>query len=150
MFYDSYGSLANPTLVLLHGAAALDMAHQWPAAHRDVYVMLAAQIGPDRAAADAALAKVLASDAGPGTWPSTRAYHIAQAYALRNDADHALQWLERASTPDFLFLLTDPIILRFRDDARLVALCAKIGLPPPAESEALGLDRIRAALALKP
>ena len=30
MFYDSYGSLANPTLVLLHGAAALDtFSHQY-------------------------------------------------------------------------------------------------------------------------
>jgi len=127
--------------------AALDIATRMPAAYRDAYVMLAAQIGPDRAAADAALAKVLANDAWSRHGLNTRSYLIAQAYALRGDADGTMHWLERASTPDFLFLLTDPLILRFRDAPRLVAFCAKIGLPPPAESEALGIDRIRAVLA---
>jgi hypothetical protein len=119
------------------------MAAQIPAAYREPYLMLAAQIGPDRAAADAALAKVVANEALAGSWFNTRAYLIAQAYALRGDSDGTLQWLERAATRDFLFLPTDPIILRFRDDPRLIALCGKLGLTPPAESDALSLDRIR-------
>jgi TolB-like protein/DNA-binding winged helix-turn-helix (wHTH) protein/Tfp pilus assembly protein PilF len=123
--------------------AATDMAAQIPAAYREPYLMLAAQIGPDRAAADAALAKVVANEALAGSWFNTRAYLIAQAYALRGDSDGTLQWLERAATRDFLFLPTDPIILRFRDDPRLIALCGKLGLTPPAESDALSLDRIR-------
>ena len=125
--------------------AALEIAAQAPAANRDLYMMLATQIGLDRAAADAALAKVLANDAEAGNSWSTRPYHIAQAYALRGDPDRAMEWLARASTHDFLFLLADPLILRFRDDPRLIAFCAKIGLPPPAASEALSLERIRAA-----
>jgi len=128
--------------------AALEFAKQAPATNRDLY-MLATQIGPDRPAADAALAKVLANDAGAGTAWNTRPYQIAQAYALRGDPDRVMEWLARGSTQDFLFLLADPLILRLRDDPRLIAFCEKVGLPPPAESEALGIDRIRATLAAK-
>ena len=123
--------------------AAMEIAAQAPIANHDLYMMLANQIGPDRAAADAALAKVLANDAGAGTSYGSRPYMIAQAYALRGEPDQAMQWLAHASTHDLLFLLADPLILRLRDDPRLGALCAKAGLPPPATSEALSIDRIR-------
>ena len=39
----------------------------------------------------------------------------------------------------------DPLILNLRDDPRFIAFCARIGLPPPGESEALSIDQLRAA-----
>ena len=77
------------------------------------------------------------------------AYRIAQVYALRGDADHTLEWLERSwarNSSHTLFLLADPFILRFRDNPRFIAFCKKVGLPPPSESEALSIDQIRARL----
>ena len=79
-------------------------------------------------------------------------YKIAQIHALRGDAGQTLEWLERAwakNPPGLLFLLADPFVLRFRDDPRIIAFCKKVGLPPPSESEALGIDQIRARLAAK-
>jgi hypothetical protein len=104
---------------------------------------IAMQLSPDRARADAALAQVISRK----TWAQGSAYLVAQAYALRGDPAATMAWLERAPARDLLFLLADPLILRFRDDPRLAAFCAKVGLPDPATSEALGLDRIRARLA---
>jgi hypothetical protein len=99
------------------------------------------QISPDRTAADAALAKALASKARADINP----YLVAQAYALRGDADKTVAWLERTPAHDLLFMLADPIVLRLRNDPRLIAFCEKTGLPPPGESEALSIDQIRAA-----
>jgi hypothetical protein len=42
-------------------------------------------------------------------------------------------------------MLADPLILRLRDDPRLIAFCEKTGLPSPRESEAMSIDQIRAA-----
>ena len=127
-------------------SAALDIASQAPINDRDVYLAMAAQIGPDRAAADAALEAALQNktepDANAGL--GSRSYRIAQVYALRGDASHAVEWLRRAPIGDHLFMLNDPIILRLRDDPRFIAFCEKIGLPPPSESEALTIDQIRA------
>jgi Predicted integral membrane protein len=120
--------------------AALKIARQVPADFRGLDMALAAQIGPDRAAADTALATALQVK----TSVRSRSFLIAQMYALRGDAGHSVEWLERASVPDMLFMLTDPFILRLRDDPRFIAFCKKIGLPPPGESEALGIDQIRA------
>jgi TolB-like protein/DNA-binding winged helix-turn-helix (wHTH) protein/Tfp pilus assembly protein PilF len=122
-------------------ATALGVARHRPAPWREMDLAIATQMSPDRAAADAALAKVLADR----TWAKTSPYLVAQAYALRGDFDGTVDWLERAPTGDLLFMLSDPIILRARDDPRLVAFCKKVGLPPPATSEALSLDQIRAA-----
>ncbi|MDQ3228865.1 MAG: hypothetical protein M3Q13_03905 [Pseudomonadota bacterium] len=121
---------------------AQEVAANQPSPWSDMNLAIAMQISPDRAAADAALARVLADK----TVAESSPYLIAQAYALRGDADRTVEWLERASAPDFLFLLTDPLILRFRDDPRLIAFCKKIGLPPPNTSEALGIHQIRAGL----
>lgn len=129
--------------------AALQIAGlQQPAHWRDMNLAVAAQIGPDRAAADAALAKVIAN----GTWKKTSPYSVAQAYALRGDAGKAVEWLERAwAIRDTRIhkLLYDPLLLRFRKDPRLIAFCARIGLPPPDTSEGLSIDQIRAQLAKK-
>ena len=120
--------------------AAMNIATQVSADKRGLYMALAAQVGPDRAAADTALATALQGMASTESY----SYRIAQIYALRGDAGHAVEWLERAKAPDLLFMLTDPLILRLRDDPRFIAFCRKIGLPPPSESEALDIDRIRA------
>lgn len=113
---------------------------QW----RVFHLALAAQTGPDRAAADATLTKLVDDRA----WAAAQPYQIAQIHALRGDADKTVQWLERAwalRDPELHRLLYDPIILRFRNDPRLVAFCTNIGLPSPKESEALSIDQIRAA-----
>lgn len=144
-------SLRYMYIAILRGDAktALQIAGQQSAPWRDLNLALAAQIGPDRAAADAALAKVLADVMLTASSP----YQIAQAYALRGDIDHTLEWLDRAWTThdtNLRQLLYDPLILRFREDPRLIAFCAKIGLPPPGTSEGLSIDQIRAHLATAP
>jgi hypothetical protein len=45
--------------------------------------------------------------------------------------------------------LYDPLLLRYRDDPRFAGYCKRAGLPPPSASEALSIDKIRAALAAK-
>jgi TolB-like protein len=135
-------------VALLRGnaSAALEIATQTPGEYRALYTALAAQIGPDRATADTALTDVLDSKtpATSGTLKSSHFYRIAQVYALRGDAGHTVDWLRRASTPDILFLLNDPLILHLRDDPRFIAFCKKTGLPLPNESEALSIDQIHA------
>jgi TolB-like protein/DNA-binding winged helix-turn-helix (wHTH) protein/Tfp pilus assembly protein PilF len=121
--------------------AAQDAARSRPSPWREMDLAIATQLSPDRAAADAALAKVLADN----IWAKTSPYAVAQAYALRGDVDKTMEWLERAPARHIFFMLADPIILRFRDDPRLIAFCRKTGLSPPNESEALGIDQIRAA-----
>jgi TolB-like protein/DNA-binding winged helix-turn-helix (wHTH) protein/Tfp pilus assembly protein PilF len=120
---------------------ALEVARNQPSPLRDMDLAIATQVSPDRAAADAALAKVLAG----GMWTKANPYLVAQAYALRGDHQGTMEWLERAPAHDLLFMLADPLVLRVRDDPRLLAFCKKVGLPPPATSEALNLDQIRAA-----
>ena len=134
-------------IAMLRGdaVAALKIATQVHLDFRDLDMALAAQIGPDRAAADAALAVVLQDKA----FAELHSYQIARIYALRGDAVHAVQWLEHAaSAPHRLFLLSDPLMLRLRDDPRFIAFCNKTGLPPPSESQALSIDQIRAMPAL--
>ncbi|MEO6800939.1 MAG: hypothetical protein ABI178_13460, partial [Rhodanobacter sp.] len=148
--------LEHLKLAILRGDAnaALEIARQAPLQDRDLFMTLAAQIAPDRAVADQWLAVMLADK----TWVEQQhgsdgydnSYRAAQVYALRGNADHTLEWLERAlagNSSRALFLLADPFLLRFRDDPRLIALCNKLGLPPPSESEALGIDQIRATIA---
>jgi len=114
---------------LLRGDAAGGLAtakQEPPGMWRDVATALALQIGPDRAAADAALAALIEQHA------AALAYQIAQAYALRGDADQAFAWLERAANnrdPGIAALLYDALLLRFKADARFGAFCRKVGLP---------------------
>jgi TolB-like protein/DNA-binding winged helix-turn-helix (wHTH) protein/Tfp pilus assembly protein PilF len=123
--------------------AAQDVARAQPSPWRERLLAVATQISPDHAAADAALAKLIASKA-TSSGRLQRPYLIAQAYALRGDLDKTMEWLERTPAGDILFMLSDPIILRLRDDPRFIAFCKKAGLPPPSESEALSIDQIRA------
>ncbi|MBX3689845.1 hypothetical protein [Dokdonella sp.] len=123
--------------------AALEISMQLPFPQKEMGAAMALQGSADRNAADAALANVLANE----TLTSTSAYEIAQTYALRGDLEQTLRWLERSHPGDLLFVLNDPLILRFRDDQALIAFCKKIGLPAPNESDALSIDQIRALAA---
>lgn len=117
--------------------AALEAAkHEPEDVWRDSALALALQIGPDRAAADAALKTLIDrhADAAP--------YQVAQVQALRRDPDAMFLWLEKARTSKdgaLENLLIDPIILRYRSDPRLAAFCARIGLPSPLHSQTRGI-----------
>ena len=117
--------------------AALEAARGTPAGvWKDVALAFAHVAGRDRAAADEAIATLEAKHA------QFAAYQVAEVHALRGDADRSLEWLERALAnrdPGITLLLFDPALLRLRDDPRFVAFCAKVGLPPPRESEARAL-----------
>ncbi len=124
---------------------AIDIAAEMPAEDRVLYTALAAQAGPDRAAADAALANALESK----TRADANPYLIAQIYALRGDAARSMEWLQRASIGELIYLPTDPLIMNLRDDPRFIAFCQKTGLPPPGEVETRSFDQIRAAAVTK-
>src|SRR5262249_18466811 len=81
----------------------------------------------DRAAADAALADLIANAAREGF-----AYQIAQVYALRGEKDKAFEWLQIAfddRDAGMLGLLADPLLRGLRDDARYKSFLTKLGLP---------------------
>jgi hypothetical protein len=81
----------------------------------------------DRAAADAALADLIANAAREGF-----AYQIAEVYALRGEKDKAFEWLQIAfddRDAGMLGLLVDPLLRGLRDDPRYKNLVAKVGLP---------------------
>ena len=115
-----------------HAQAALAAAQQEPPSGgwQDIALALARQIGPDRSAADAALNLLIDKEA------KGAAYQIAEAYALRNDAKAAFEWLDRAWSnrdPGIQGVLSDPILLRYKNDPRFAAFCRKVGLPVPGE-----------------
>jgi TolB-like protein/Tfp pilus assembly protein PilF len=88
----------------------------------------ATQRAGDQAAADAALAALIASSA------EGAAYQIAQVYALRRDADGTFEWLDRAwvnRDPGIRRTLLDPLLAPYRSDPRFAAFCRKVGLPAP-------------------
>ena len=115
--------------------AALAAAQQEPPGPwHDIAMALALQIGPDRAAADAALKHLIAqyADVGP--------YQIAEVYAVRKDPDNLFKWLEHAAAahdPGVSYLLYDPLILRYRHDPRFAAFCKKVGLPTTTDAVAM-------------
>ena len=114
-------------------AAATAAERSPPGSWRTIALAWAYQIGPDRAAADAAL-RTLIDQQGDAS-----AFQVAEVYALRNDADKTFEWLEHAWTtrdPGVTSLLHDPWIARYRSDPRFAAFCQKVGLPTPAEVQA--------------
>jgi TolB-like protein/Tfp pilus assembly protein PilF len=100
---------------------------------RDDSLAFAAQIGTDRAAADAALSEFTASQGANN--PSG----VAEMYALRNEPGPMFEWLRRAldaGDPSAKWLWEDPYFIRYRDDPRFVAYCKLAGIPTPAEVDA--------------
>ena len=124
-------------IVMFRGdfASALAMAQSMAPGWWHDYVMAAVlQIGPDRAAADAALDTLVAKRA------DSMAYQIAGIYALRRDPDNAFKWLGRAweiRDPGIAFLLFDPFLVRYKNDPRFVAFAQKIGLPTTTDAKGL-------------
>ena len=116
-------------------AAALTGAQQIPPdIWRDIALAFAAQGGNDRAAADAALKNLIDTSADGS------AYQIAEVYALRKQPDEMFKWLDHAwdnRDSGIGRLLTDPFILRYRDDARFAAFCKKVGLPAATDAKAM-------------
>jgi len=80
----------------------------------------------DRAAADAALADMVANDR------DLLAYQIAEVYAWRGETDKAFEWLQISydnHDTGLLSLLVDPLMRGLRGDARYKGMLEKIGLP---------------------
>jgi TolB-like protein/Flp pilus assembly protein TadD len=103
-----------------------------PGTWRDIALALASQAGSDRAAADAALAGLIARGADGA------AYQVAEVYGLRRDPERMFEWLDRAwDTRDsgISRLLTDPFVLPYRADPRFAAFCRKVGLPSQGATE---------------
>jgi TolB-like protein len=79
----------------------------------------------DRAAADAALADLIANQEGVF-------YQIAEVYAVRGETDKAFEWLQKsfdAHDTGTLGLLVDPLLRDLRNDSRYKALVAKMNFP---------------------
>ncbi|MBN8726260.1 MAG: hypothetical protein J0H15_00965 [Xanthomonadales bacterium] len=92
----------------------------------DFETALAQDARGDRAASDQALQHLIATQA------DAMAYQIAEAYAMRGDADDAFHWLEHAfATRDAgtLGMLIDPLLKRVRGDPRYAVMLHRLGLP---------------------
>ena len=135
------GTSVHETLTIieiLRGDAKAAMAaaqQEPPGPWHDFAVTLALQVGGDEAAADAAVKDMTER------YATLAPYQTAEVHALRNDADKTFEWLDRAwasRDPGIEYLLTDPLILRFRDDPRFAAFCKKAGLPTTTTAKAMG------------
>jgi TolB-like protein len=96
--------------------------------YRRFELALAHYVRGDRAAADAALADLIA------TGRDRLAYQIAEVYAVRGEKDKAFEWLQISfdnHDTGSLSLLIDPLLRALRDDPRYKNLLAKLGLPAP-------------------
>ncbi|HJU07213.1 MAG TPA: hypothetical protein VJ727_01865 [Rhodanobacteraceae bacterium] len=131
----NYRILTYIEVVRGDAAAALAAAGKAPTGrNRDIAMAWALQLGSDRAAADAALAHLIAADAGNSS------YQIAQTYALRRDPASVFEWLDRARADrdgGIQYLAYDPIILRYKDDPRFIAFAKKVGLPTTTDAKAM-------------
>ena len=94
--------------------------------YRRFELALAQYVRGDRAAADAALADLIANGR------DNLAYQIAEVYAVRGENDKAFEWLQISfdnHDTGTLTLLTDPLLRGLRDDPRYKNFLAKLGLP---------------------
>jgi TolB-like protein len=94
--------------------------------YRRFELALAHYVRGDRAAADAALADLIANGR------VQLAYQIAEVYAVRGEKDKAFEWLQISfdnHDTGTLTLLIDPLLRGLRDDPRYKNLLAKLGLP---------------------
>ncbi|MCK9539623.1 tetratricopeptide repeat protein [Dokdonella sp.] len=125
----NYEQLAIIEILRGDAAGALRVARQeHPGNWRDNAVARALQIGDDPAAAAAALATMIRTQA------KLAAYQIAQVQAVRQDAGEVFEWLDRAHAardPGVGLLLYDPLLLPYRNDPRFAAFCREVGLPAP-------------------
>jgi TolB-like protein/Tfp pilus assembly protein PilF len=122
------------TIDILHGDAAAaqrDADKETDPDSKAIALALAQQIGGGTQAADAALHDYIAKYGK--TWP----YYVADLYALRKQPDEMFQWLQRVRAANGSVLatnlLTDPLVLRYKNDPRFAALCRQLGLPAPGQ-----------------
>ncbi len=97
--------------------------------YRRFELALAQYVRGDRAAADAALADLIANGR------DNLAYQIAEVYAVRGEKDKAFEWLQISfdnHDAGTLTLLVDPLLRGLRDDPRYHKLLEKLGLPAPS------------------
>ncbi|MEP6938160.1 MAG: hypothetical protein ABI846_00225 [Rudaea sp.] len=111
------------------GETALREARLEPSeSYRRFVLALAYQARGDHAAADAALAELIARDRDIAT------FQIATVYAFRGENDLAFEWLQRAydnHDTGILSILVDPLLQRVRSDPRYAAMLARLGLELP-------------------
>ena len=109
------------------GEAALREAELEPnEGYRRFEMALAYYARGDRAAADTALADMVANDR------NLLAYQIAEVYAWRGETDKAFEWLQIAydnHDTGILSLLIDPLMRGLRGDPRFKDMLEKVGLP---------------------
>jgi len=97
--------------------------------YRRFELALAQYVRGDRAAADAALADLIANGR------DQLAYQIAEVHAVRGETDKAFEWLQISfdnHDTGTLTLLIDPLLRGLHDDPRYKNLLAKLGLPGPS------------------
>jgi serine/threonine-protein kinase len=100
-----------------------------PGFWRDYALTLARQTQSDRAAADAALQKLINENS------VSSPFQIAAVYGLRNEPDKMFEWLDRAYTErdaGLTQLLVTPFILTHKNDPRFAAFYQKLKIPVPA------------------
>jgi TolB-like protein/Flp pilus assembly protein TadD len=125
------------TIDVLRGNAASalqDAQLEPPGSWRDYALALAQQAQGDRAAADAALQKLIKENS------VSSPFQIAAVYGLRNEPDKVFEWLDRAYTerdPGLTQLLVTPFILKYKNDPRFAAFCQKlkVQVPPTAATK---------------
>ncbi len=109
------------------GEAALREAQLEPdEGYRRFELALAQYVRGDRAAADAALADLIANGR------DNLAYQIAEVHAVRGEKDKAFEWLQISfdnHDTGTLTLLTDPLLRGLHDDPRYKKFLIKLGLP---------------------
>src|SRR6266513_2740397 len=109
------------------GATAFREAQLEPdEGYRRFELALAQYVRGDRAAADAALADLIANGR------DNLAYQITEVYAVRGEEDKAFEWLQISfdnHDTGTLTLLVDPLLRGLRDDPRYKTLLAKLSLP---------------------
>src|SRR5262245_32018165 len=107
------------------GEAALREAELEPNERYRHFELALAHYAHDRAAADLALAQLIAKDR------NVMAYQVAEVYAWRGETEKAFEWLQISidnHDTGTLSLLIDPLMHRLQGDPRFNALVAKVGL----------------------
>ena len=95
--------------------------------YRRFLLALAQYARGDRAAADAALADLIANGRGQLD------YQIAQIYAIRGETEKVFEWLQIAfdsHDTGMLAILVDPYLRNVRNDPRYKTFVAKMAFPP--------------------
>ena len=114
-----------------YAAAQRDAARETSKDYKAWATVMAMQISGSPTRADSALRSYQAGNA------SSEPYVIASLYAVRREPDNAFEWLDRAwkqHDTSLAILFFDPFILRYRNDPRFAALCAKLGLSAPVST----------------